>query len=292
MSSVENAQRLSSTSVPYRVRSVEFLKHLWNTMNDDQMFNGAAALAFFLLLAIFPAAIFVLTMVPYLHIPHLQEALLDLLQQALPPESALLLDNTLIQVVSQKAGGLLTFGAVFTVWSASAGIYAVMQQLNMAYEVKETRPFWKVRGIAILLMAAFVVLVIGSFSLVIFGGVVQAWLASLIGWSRPLLFFFATLRWVIIAAALLLGISLIYRFGPDANCKFRYLSPGSVSSAALIAVASIGFRIYIYFFGNYNATYGSVGAIIILMLWLYLVGIALLVGGEINSILEPRKPRG
>jgi membrane protein len=230
--------------------------------------------------------ILLLSTLPYLNVPHLQEAILDLLSQVLPSQSATLLDQTVSQIVSQKPEGLLTLGAAFTIWSASAGIYAAMQQLNVAYEVKERRAFWKVRGISILLMAVFVLLAIASFSLIDFGGVVQSWVASIIGWRRPLLIFFATLRWIIIAAALLLGIAVIYRFGPDVSAKFRYLSPGSVAGAVFIAVASIAFRYYVLF-DNYSATYGSVGAIIILMLWLYLVGIALLVGGEIDSILRP-----
>lgn len=278
-------------SIPSQQKCASFLKQLWRAMGDDDVLNGAAALAYFLLLAIFPAVIFVLSVVPYLNIPHLQQAIFDLLDQVLPAAAASLLYQTVSQVIAANAKGLLTFGAVFTIWSASAGIYAVMQQLNVVYEVKDRRSFWKVRGISILLMVAFVLLVIGSFSLVIFGGVLQSWLASLIGWSRPLLIFFATVRWIIIAAALLLAIALIYRFGPDVTSKFRYLTPGSVAGAALIAISSMGVRLYVSLFGNQSAMYGSVGAIVVLMLWLYLVGIALLIGGEINSILRPRPSR-
>ena len=183
----------------------------------------------------------------------------------------------------------MTFGLIFTLWSASTGIYAIVQQLNVVYGVKERRPFWKARGTAILLMAFFVLLTIGSLSLVIFGGVVQSWLASIIGWSRPLLVFFATLRWIIIGVALLLALAVTYRFGPDVNLKFRFISPGNVVAATLIAIASIGFRFYVSKFGNYSATYGNLAAMIILMLWMYTAGIALLVGCEINVILHPRK---
>lgn len=223
-----------------------------------------------------------------LNVPRLQQAIFGLLNQALPAEAATLLDQTVSQIVSKQARGLLTFGVLFTISSASAGIYALMQQLNVAYEVKERRAFWKVRCISILLIAIFVFLVIGSFSLIVLGGVIQSWVASLIGWSHPLLIFFATVRWIIIAAALLLGVSLIYCFGPDVTPKFRYISPGGIAGAALIALSSIGVRLYVLFFGNDSAMYGSLGAIIILMLWLYLVGIALPVGGEINSLLQPR----
>ncbi len=275
---------------------INFAKELWQQIDDDQVLNGAAALAFFLLLAIFPAAICVLSLLPYLSIPHLGRAITDLLYQVLPSQSANLFRGAVHHVASEKQGGLLTFGLIFTVWSASTGIYAIMQQLNVAYRARERRPFWKVRLTAILLMVLFVVLVIGSLSLVIFGGVVQSWLASIIGWSQPLRIFFATLRWIIIGFSLLLGLALIYSFGPDVDLEFRLISPGSVVGAVLIAFASMGFRLYVSKFANYSTTYGSLGAIIILMLWLYLIGIALLVGCVINAILHRKRlgkfPRG
>ena len=276
--------------MPSRSGLIDFSKVLWREIQDDHVFNGAAALAYFLMLAIFPAAIFVLSLLHYFPIPHLQQAIMDLLNQVLPHQSANLLEQTVQQVVSQKQGGLLTFGAIFTIWSASAGTDAVIEQVNMAYDATDRRPFWKVRGIAILLMLLFSLLVIASLSLVIFGGVIQSWLASMIGWSRPLLIFFATMRWVIIGISLLLTLSVIYHFGPDVNVKFRFISAGNVTAAILIALASAGFRLYVLKFGSYAATYGDLGAMIILMLWLYLIGIALLVGSEINAILELDKP--
>jgi membrane protein len=278
--------------MPSRRWWIDFAKELWREIEDDHVLNGAAALAYFLLLAIFPAAIFALSLLPYLGIPHLHQAIRDLLRQVLPDQSARLFVETVRHVVSHKSRGLLTFGAIFTLWLASTGIYAIMEQLNIAYQTRDRRPFWKARGIAILLMLFFLMLVIGSLSLVIFGGVVQSWLASIIGWSRPLLIFFATLRWIIIGTSLLLGLAVIYRFGPDVSVKFRFISPGNVVGATLIALASIGFRLYVSKFGNYSATYGSLGAMIVLMLWLYLTGIAVLVGCEINVILGLDQTRG
>jgi membrane protein len=111
----------------------------------------------------------------------------------------------------------------------------------------------------------------------------------MIGWSRALLVFFATLRWIIIAAALLLALAVAYRFGPDATLSFRFISVGNVVAAILIALASTGFRFYVSWFGTYSVTYGSLAAIIILMLWMYLAGIAVLVGCEINKTLHTRK---
>ncbi|MEJ2008493.1 MAG: YihY/virulence factor BrkB family protein [Acidobacteriota bacterium] len=269
---------------------IEFSKRLWREIQDDRVFTDAAALSYFLLLAIFPGAIFVLSLLPYLPVPHMQQAIMDLLHQALPVQSATLFEGTVRRLVSQKEGELLTFGFIFMLWSASTGMYAMMQQLNAAHDTMERRPFWKVRGIAILLVLLFVLALIATLSLVIFGGVVQSWLASILGWSRPLLIFFATLRWIIIGISLLLGLAVIYRFGPDVNEKFRFISPGNVVAATLIALASIGFQFYVLKFGRgYSATYGSLGAMIILMLWLYLASIAILVGCEINTILQRDK---
>ena len=269
-------------------QAMDFAKRLWRKIQDDDVLNGAATLAFFFLLAIFPAAIFVLSLLPSLSIPHLQQAIVDLLHQALPEQSANLFEETVRGVTSDRTQ-LLTIGLIFTVWSASAGVYAIMEQLNRVYEVKDRRGFWRARGIAILLMLLFVLLAIGSLSLVIVGGVVQSWLASVIGWSRPLLFFFVVLRWIILAATMLLALALIYRFGPDVNLKFQFISPGNVVGAILIAIASIGFRFYVSRFGNYGATYGNLAAMIVLILWMYLVGITVLVGCEINAILRPDK---
>lgn len=273
--------------MPTRKWLIDFSKRVWHEIQKDRVFTGAAALAYFLLLAVFPGAIFVLSLLPYLSIPHMQQAIMDLLHQILPAQSASLFGETVRNLVSEKKGGLLTFGFVFTLWSASTGMYAIVQQLNVAYDVKERRPFWKVQGTALVLMLLFVILVIGSLSLVIFGGVIQSWLALTIGWSRPLLMFFAALRWSIIGISLLLGLAIIYRFGPDVTAKFRFISPGNVIAAILIALVSIGVQLYVLELGkNYNATYGSLGAVIILMLWLYLAGVAILVGGEINKILS------
>jgi membrane protein len=266
-----------------------FAKELWHEIQDDNVLNGAAVLAFFLLLSIFPAAIFLLSLMPYLPIPHLQQATMDLLHQMLPEQSATLFEGTVKQAVAQKNGRVLTFGFLFLLWSASTGIYAVIQQLNITYDAKESRPWWKVKGMSILLMLLFLVIVIVALSLVIFGGVVQSWIAGLIGWSTALRTLFASLRWIILAAFGLLGFSVIYYFGPDTDQRFRLISPGSLVGIILIAAGSIGFRFYISNFGNYGATYGSLAAMIILILWLYLTSIMLLVGSEINALLEQNR---
>lgn len=284
-------RKSAPVSTPSQRPWIDLAKSLWREIVDDNILDGAAVLAFYFVLAIFPAAIFALSLLPYLSIPHLQQAILDLLRQILPDQSANIFAATIQYVASGEMGGLLTFGLIFTLWSGSAGVYTIIEQLNAICDITDRRPFWKARGLAILLMLFFMLLTIGSLSLVIFGGAVQSWTASIIGWSPPLLLFFATLRWIILAAALLLALAVAYKFGPDANIRFRFISPGNVSAAILIALASIGFRFYVSKFGNYSAIYGNLASMIVLMLWMYLAGIALLIGGEINKILHHPKPR-
>jgi membrane protein len=255
-------------------------------IGDDNVFNGAAVLAFYLTLAIFPALIFLLTMLPYLPIAQLDQEIMDLLNQALPPEAASMLEDTVRRIATKRQGGLLSFGFLGTLWAASTGMYAVMRQLNITYNVKEARSFIKGRSIALLLTLLFGVLVIGVFALIVMGGIVQDWLAEFVGRQRALLTFFAVLRWVIIVGALLIGFDLIYYLAPNVQQKCRWLTAGAVFGVTVMVLASLGFRLYIMHFTDYEATYGALGAMIVLMLWFYVVGLVLLVGSEINVVLE------
>ncbi len=150
--------------------SLKFWTDLYNESDQDQLFNSAAALSFYFLLAIFPALIFMLTLLPYLPIDHLSLELISLISQALPESAAKALESTVIEITTTKKQGLLSFGALFTLWSSSSGIYAIMQELNTTYDVRETRSFWKVRGISILLTLVFGVAVIAAFALIVTGG--------------------------------------------------------------------------------------------------------------------------
>ena len=270
----------------------QFAKELKSEIKDDNVTNGAAALAYYLMLAMFPALIFILSLLPYLPIDNLDQAIMDLLHQAMPASAADLFEENISGVVNQRSGGLLSFGLLATLWAASTGIYAVMQQLNITYDVKEGRSFFKARGLALLLTLGFGLMIITAFALIVLGGVLQGWLAGQLGWSTPLTVAFSALRWVIILALLLLAFSVIYYYGPDVEQRFRFVSPGSVIGVALLALGALGFRFYVSNFGNYNATYGSLGAVIILLLWLFIVGLVLLFGSEINALVEHHKGEG
>lgn len=276
----------------YGVPAKKFLKDLNQEISKDNIYNGAAALGYYLTMAIFPAMILLMTLLPYLPIDNVDKAIMDLLGQALPAEAYDMVAGVVNEVTSERRGGLLSLGLLGTLWAASAGMYAIMQQLNITYDVEEERSFIKARAVAILLSLMFGLLVIGAFSLIVLGGVIQDWIGSRFGVSDALLMFFVVFRWVMIIAALLLGFALIYKYAPNVEQKFAFVSPGSVLGVVLLIVASLGFAFYTRNFGDYSATYGSIGAIIILMLWLYIAGLVILLGSEINALVEHYSPEG
>lgn len=261
-----------------------FFKDLKTEIKEDRVSNGAAALAYYLTLSIFPALIVALTLVPYLPIQNVDQAIMDFVRQGLPPQASDMVAGIVQQVTSQRRGGLLSFGIVATIWAASNGFHAIMQQMNITYGVKEERSFIKARATALLMMLLFGVLIFGAFALVVFGGQLQGWIASNMGWSQVLIGIFAALRWVILLGMMLLGFAVIYYFAPNVDQKFMWISPGSLFGTVVLALASLAFSFYVSNFGNYSATYGSIGGVIILMFWMYITGWVLSLGAEINSL--------
>lgn len=270
----------------------QFLRDLYKEISEDNVFNGAAALGYYLTLAIFPAMILLMTVIPFLPVNDVDTAIMEALGKALPQEAYDMVAKVVTEVTGNRRGGLLSFGLIGTVWAASTGMYAIMQQLNITYDVTEVRSFVRSRAIALLLSFLFVLLVIGAFSLVVLGGTVEQWIRDELGAGGAILTLFAVLRWLVIAIALLLGFALIYYLGPTVEQKFRFITPGSVLGVTLLIIASLGFAVYVSNFADYNATYGSIGAVIILMLWLYIAGLVILVGSEINALLEHYSPEG
>jgi membrane protein len=274
------------------VTARQFVKELARETKEDDIFNGAAALGYYLTLAIFPAMIFLMAVIPYLPIPHVDQAIMDLLRQALPASAAEMFSGVVQQITSEQRGGLLSFGFLGALWATSTGMYAIMQQLNITYDVDEARSFVRARLTAIGLSLLFAVLVLGGFSLIVLGGQIQDWLGSRFGFSEALLSFFVVFRWVIIVLGLLLAFALTYQLAPNVEQRFAFITPGSIVGVVVLMLASLGFAWYTQSFGSYDATYGSIGAVIVLMLWLYIAGLSILIGSEINALIEHHSAEG
>ena len=267
----------------------ELAKRVWKEIQEDEVFSRAAELAYYFLLALFPFLIF-LTSIIGLALGSgtgTRQTLFDYLARVMPPSAYQLISNTMTEVSASSSGGKISFGILAALWAASNGLTAITTSLNTAYDVKETRPWWKQRLTAIGLTIALSVFIISALVLVVAGGWIADWLAATFGFGSTFSLAWKIIQWPVVLACMIFAFALIYYFAPDLHDqKWTWLTPGSAIGVVLWLLVSIAFRLYLQFFDSYSATYGSLGAVIILMLWLYLTGAAVLIGGEINSEIE------
>ncbi|HJQ23649.1 MAG TPA: YihY/virulence factor BrkB family protein [Blastocatellia bacterium] len=263
----------------------------WRESNEDDVWGGAAQLGYYFLLALFPMLIFLFSLLGFL--PGAQENIVRMLARVVPGQAMTLVYQFLQDVVEHHSGGLLSVGLLGTLWAASSGVTAVMGTLNVAYDVEEGRPFWKVRLTALGLTVGLALLITGGATLIMFADKFSHWLAATLGLGAFFTVVSSVVGYTLGLACMFIGIELIYYFGPNLKQSWRWITPGAVFAAAGIILGSLGFSLYLRVAPSNSATYGSLGAVITLMLWLYLLGLVLLVGGEINSEIEhaTRKPQ-
>jgi len=268
---------------------LQLIKGVWREYNEDDVGSHAAQLAYYFMMAIFPAMILLLTIIGFIADgnPGFQQQLFTYLARVMPGSASELVGKT-IQEVTQSAGGFkLTFGLLFTLWSAAGGVTAIMQSLNVAYDVEERRPIWKRYGIAIALTIALSVLAIVALAVVLFGGSFAGFMGSHLHLGSALVATWNIVQWPVAFALMALAFAIIYYFAPDVDQQHWYwITPGSVIGVMIWLLASILFRVYLHFFNSYAKTYGSLGAAIILMLWLYVTGMSIMLGGEVNAEIE------
>jgi len=267
----------------------ELAKRVWHEIQEDEVFGRAAELSYYFLLALFPFLIFLTSTIGIVvgSGTGTRHALFNYLARVMPPSAFQLIDSTLWEVSSSSGGGKISLGILAALWAASNGLSAITTSLNIAYDVKETRPWWKQRLTAIGLTMALSVLIISALLLVVAGGHIADWLASVYGLGSTFPLVWKIIQWPFVLASIILAFALIYYFAPDLRKQaWKWLTPGAAMGVALWLLVSIAFRVYLHFFDSYSKTYGSLGAVIILMLWLYFTGAAVLIGGEINSEIE------
>lgn len=267
----------------------ELGKRVYAQINQDDVFGRAAQLAYYFLLALFPLLIFMTTLLGYFAgtRPELRRDLLGYLATVVPPQAATLINDTINGVTQGASGGKLSFGILATLWAASNGMGAISSSLNAAYNVDETRPWWKTRLTAIGLTVSLAVLIISALALILFGHEIAEKVANKFGLGSVFTVTWMIVQWPIVLAFVLIAFALIYYLAPDLHhVSWQWVTPGSAIGVGLWLAASFAFKIYLEFFDTYSATYGSLGAVIVLMLWLYLTGTAILIGGEINSEIE------
>lgn len=268
-------------------KAMGFAKELGSEFKKDKATTLAAAQAYYYLLAIVPLLILLLAILPYLQID--PQRAVDFIGTVLPGEVASTFEETIVSVVTTPSGGLLTFGILGTLWSASNALTAFIDATNQAYGIEETRSFIKLKATAIVLTLGMLVAVIVALVLPIFGGTIIEMVKSFLSLPEQTEIIFQILRWVISIAVMSIVLALMYKFAPDKHFPFKEVIIGAVIATVLWQVVSFGFSIYVANFGSYSATYGSLGGLIVLMLWFFLTGLILVIGAEINAILHRRK---
>jgi membrane protein len=261
-------------------------------VREDDCLGGAAQLAYYLLFAVFPFVLFLTALLGYLPIPNLMERLLAALATLLPGEVVALLQDHVRQLVTEQKGGVLSFGILAALWASSSAVVAIIDALNRAYDVQEGRPWWKVRGMALLLTIGLSLFTVAAMVLLIFGPQLGDWLASLVGLGKVFELLWNILRWPVSAGMLIVAMAVVYYYAPDVEQQWKWITPGAVIAVLATIVASLGFSVYVSHFGSYNKTYGSIGGVIVFLTWLYLTGLCLLIGGEINAEVEHAAPAG
>src|SRR5215469_7761726 len=274
---------------PPSISWVEVLKRTWKEAHRDDVWGRSAELSYYFLLSLFPLLI---CMIALLRVfsdagAHLRQEVMLFFVGVLPVSTSELIQKTLGEVNETHSGSKLSFGLLFSIWTATAGMSAVMETLNAAYEVRETRSFVQRNAIAIGLTLVTAALMLAAAAIVVTGAS-----ATPAPERLTLIILLKAAEWLAAISLVLLGFALIYFLAPDIKQqKWHWVTPGAVAGLMLWLLASIALRIYLYFFDTYSLTYGSLGAVIILMLWFYLTGASVLIGAEINSVIEDAAAR-
>ena len=259
----------------------------YNGLRKGDLNTRAAALAFNFFLAIFPAIIFFFTLIPYIPIHDFQDSLLNLLKEFIPGQTYAAVEDTLFDIIKRPRGGLLSLGFLLAMFFATNSVNSLIDAFNRTYYTVETRSAIKQRMVSIFLVFILSFLVILAISLITFGPVVLRWIEDfgiLTDWLTLNMINIG--KWVIIFALLFFAFSVLYYFAPTVKHRFRFITAGSTLATLLFIATSIGFNFYVNNLASYNTLYGSIGTLIIFMLWLYFNSIIVLVGWELNSSIS------
>lgn len=264
---------------------VEVGKRAFKGFSGDDMSTYAAALAYRAIFALFPFVIFLIALLGFLQLSQFFDWLLEQTQTVMPQDAYQRFADVINQVRNNQQGGLLSFGAVLALWAASGGVRALMNALNKAYDVDESRPMWKLYALSVAYTLGLAVLIIGAVALMVLGPQPIEWLANQAGMGSLFVTLWTWLRIPVAIVLLIFTAALIYYAGPNVNQPFTFITPGAVIAVIIWVLASLGFSIYVSNFGSYNATYGSLGSVIVVLLFMYISAAVLLLGAEINAEL-------
>jgi len=267
----------------------QFFTRLYEKAFDEDIFSSAAQVGFYFMFALFPLLLFLVSLFGLVleKADDMRAELFNYLRQVMPGSALELVEKTLTEVVQGSSGGKLTLGFLIALWSASAGIDSLRIALNGVYKLKETRPYWKTKLTSLLLTLGIALLIFIALGIIFYGSHFLSLMLSTVGLPIPSPLTLQILSFVVVAIVLTLAFALLYSFTPNhIPFTWTWITPGAIVAIILWVLASLAFRLYLHYFDSYAKTYGSLGAIIILMLWLYITALAIIIGGSINAILN------
>ncbi|GAB3014320.1 YihY/virulence factor BrkB family protein [Spirosoma pulveris] len=270
-----------------RITWYTFLKKMLDQITDNNTSERAASVSYSLILAVFPTVIFFFTLIPFVtFIPNLEDQIMGFFREVLPGNTFSSVDTTIRDIVSRPRSGVLSFGFLLALYSATSGLVALMQAFNSSYHSDERRGFFKVRLVAIGLTFTLAFALILAVIVLIIGGIISDYLLHF-GLLNNALFInlLAITRYLVVFAVFVGTVSVIYRYGPDVRMKWVFITPGAVTASLLIVLTTLGFSYYVSNFGSYNKVYGSIGTLIALMIWINLISLLLILGFEMNVAL-------
>lgn len=270
----------------------ELAKRTAKEIVADDLLDLAAQQAYYFFFALFPALLTFISIASFFPIENLVGEVVAVLGRFAPPEVLQIITDQITKISQSGHGGVLTFAFLLTIWSSSGAMVSIITTLNAAYDITEGRPLWKVRLIAMTLTLGMAFFILVSIALVLVGPTLGAHLATTLRVGPAFKWTWWVLQWPVVFVLVVTGIGLVYYFAPDAEQDWIWITPGSVVATVLWVVVSIGLKVYIAYFGSYNETYGTLGAFIVLLMWFYLSGLAILVGAELNAEIEHASPYG
>lgn len=264
------------------------LYRLYDVFWEEDILSRSAQVAFYLSFSLFPLLLFLVNLFGLIigQAEGLQHELFAYLRQIMPYSAYVLVQKTIVEVTENSSGSKLTFGFIIALWSASAGIDGIRTALNHVYRLKETRWWWRTKLESLLFTLILIFLISFVLGIVFYGWKFLLLLLTLIKFPIQSFIVLQIIQWITFIGVLFLIFGLLYRYLPNQkDNKCSWVSPGSITAIVLWVLLTSGFRVYLNYFDNYDKTYGSLGAVIILMLWLYLTALVILIGGSLNEVI-------
>jgi membrane protein len=275
---------------------VELLKRTFEEAGEDHLSAFAGNLTYKGLFALFPLLVFLLSLLGLFGAPQLFDSLLEQASSVLPQDAVNLIEEQLVGITETNAQGALTVSAIVAIllalWGVSGAFRSVMEAMNVMYGVEEARPFWKQYLISILLSLGVAALLLFSLGLVVFGPRIGGAVAGAVGLGSVFQVVWNIVQWPVLVGCVLFAFALVYYYAPDVEQRFKWISPGSIIAVVVWLLFSLAFSLYVNKFSSFNATYGSLAGIIVLMLYIYYSSFIMLIGAEMNQVIEEHIPGG